>query len=81
MSIDSQITLLRLAARVDPILRQAVVDVTAEYDRLRTAAEAARDAIDEFEFLYRKADGDITEQIETVFASLPALDAALGVHQ
>lgn len=45
---------------------------------LASAAEMAENAIDEFEFLYHKADGDITEQIAAVCASLPALRAALA---
>ena len=46
-SIDRQLTLLRMAARTDPHLRQAVADVDDETSRLEAENAALRDALDE----------------------------------
>ena len=42
MSIDSQLTLLRMAARTDPHLRQAVAEVDKEIQRLRALDSSTR---------------------------------------
>ena len=46
--VDRQLTLLRLAARVDPNLRQAVADVEDAIAALRTQLEQAQKGLDEF---------------------------------
>lgn len=45
MNVDSQLNLLRLAARVDPILRQAVADIEAEVSRLTTELDELKRAL------------------------------------
>lgn len=44
---------------------------------LLAAAEGAYNAIREYDFLYHKADGDVTEQRQAVFAVAANLEAAI----
>ena len=48
-----------------------------DYSDLLAAAEEAYSAIREYDFLYHKADGDVTEQRQAVFAVAANLEAAI----
>lgn len=57
---------------------ELIVRAVNNIDSLIAALEAASNAIQEFDFLYHKADGSITEQIDAVIACAPVLRAALA---
>ena len=77
--VDRQLTLLRLAARVDPNLRQAVADVEDTIAALRTQLEQAQAAILDIDAhaapMGKDADGFVTVGY---VVSVGSLHRALG---
>ena len=74
--VDRQLTLLRLAARVDPNLRQAVADVEDAIDALRTQLEQAQASADE----WKRREGNVVDfgvELQERVAVLEARETAL----
>ena len=78
MTVDRQMTLLRMAARIDPHLRRAVGEVDEAIAEMSSTVEQLRDALQWLAVWFDKAPVDHFEwgdRIEDLILALPGVDA------